>query len=168
MRRTRLAFAIAAAFTFAGAGTAAAQTGNVNATATVLTPLTVTGVSDLAFGNVYPGVAKTIAYTDATNGGKFSIAGYNAAQVNLTFTLPTNLSDGTNLLPIGTWTGYYNTTNSAASGGSTFTPAAAATTTNLAAGALYVFVGATVTPAGNQVAGSYTGTVTMNVAYTGL
>jgi hypothetical protein len=168
MRRTCLALAIAAALTVAGAGTAAAQSGFVNATATVLTPLTVSPVSDLAFGNVYPGVAKTIAYSDATNGGKFSIAGYDAAQVNLTFTLPTDLSDGTNTLPIGTWTGYYNTANNATAGGSTFTPAAAATTTNLAAGVLYVFIGATVTPAGNQVAGSYTNTVTMNAAYTGL
>ena len=167
MRRTYLALAVAAALTVAGAGTAAAQTGNVNATATVLTPLTVTPVSDLAFGNVYPGVAKTVAVADAS-AGTFSVAGYNTAQVNLTFTLPTNLVSGTDNLPIGTWTGYYNTTNSATVGGAAFTPSTSATTTNLAAGALYVFVGATVSPAGTQPAGSYTGTVTMAVAYTGL
>lgn len=154
----------------ATARTAAAQSGNINATATVLQPLTVTGVQDLAFGNVYPGVNKTIDYTDATNGGQFSVTGFGGAQVQVSFTLPTAL-DGPSgaTLPIDSWTGYYNQTNSATTGGSAFSSLSGSTTTTLSGtGDLYVFLGARVVPANNQTAGSYTNTVTMTVAYTGL
>jgi hypothetical protein len=154
--------------TLTTAATASAQSANINATATVLQPLTVAGVRDLAFGNVYPGVNKTTAYSAAT-GGKFSLIGTAAAQVSISFTLPTSLTSGANTLPIGTWTGCYNTAD-ATSGCTAFTPSSSSTTANLApvGGTLYVFVGATITPAGNQVPGSYTAQVTMNAAYTGL
>ena len=42
------------------------------ATATVLAALTVTGASDLQFGNVTPGVNKTVAIADA-GAGRFDI-----------------------------------------------------------------------------------------------
>ena len=149
-------------------GTAAAQSATITANATVLQPLTVSGVRNLDFGNVYPGVNKAAAYTAAT-GGKFSVTGTASAQVNISFTLPTNLSSGGNTLAIGTWTGCHNTTDATA-GCTTFTPSSSNTTTTLAAvgGTLYVFVGATVTPTGNQAQGSYTANVTMTAAYTGL
>ena len=85
----------------------------------------------------------------------------------MTFTLPTNLTFGANNLPIGTWTGQHNATNTVP--GTAFTPSAASTLAVLAAGTgnRFVFIGATVTPAVAQVAGAYTGTVTMNVVYTG-
>ena len=151
------------------APTAAAQSGNINATATVLQPLTVTGARDLAFGNVYPGVSKAIAVGDATS-GRFDLTGVATAQVQFSFTLPTNLTNGGNTLPIGTWTGYYNSTNNAAIGGTAFTPSSSNTTTSLAAvtGQLFVFVGATVSPSGTQAQGAYTGQVTLTAAYTGL
>jgi hypothetical protein len=157
----------------AGATAASAQSANINATANVLQPLTVTGTNNLAFGNVYPGVNKSIAYSDATNAGKFSVTGYGGAQVSVGFTLPTTLNGpSSSTLPIDSWTGYYNTTNSATSGGSTFTPSASVVTTNLSGsggtGSLFVFVGARVSPTGTQTAGAYTNTVTMTVAYTGL
>jgi len=146
-----------------------AQSGNINATATVLQPLTVSGARDLAFGNVYPGVNKSIAVTDVTS-GRFDVTGQAGAQVNISFTLPTNLASGANTLPIGSWTGYHNTTNSASVGGTAFTPSASNTTVNLAAlgGNLFVFVGAQVSPAGTQAQGAYTASVTMSAAYTGL
>lgn len=148
---------------------ASAQSGNINATATVLQPLTVTGARDLAFGNVYPGVNKSIAVADATS-GRFDLTGVASAQVQFSFTLPTNLTNGANTLPIGSWTGYYNTTNNATVGGTAFTPSSSNTTTNLAAitGQLFVFVGATVSPSGTQVQGAYTAQVTLTAAYTGL
>jgi len=141
---------------------------NINATATVVTPLVLTGVRDLGFGNVLPGVNKTIAVADATS-GEFSIAGTPSAEVSMTFTLPANLASGANNLPIATWTGYHNTTNNATAGGSAFTPSGASTLANLAAGTglRFVFVGATVSPAGGQAPGAYTAQVTMNVVYTG-
>jgi len=139
--------------------------GSITATATVQSPITVTGVQNLAFGNVFPGVAKTVAYSDATNGGRFDVTGQASTPVTYSFTLPTNLTSSGNNLPIGSWTGYVNTTN-ATSGGSAITPSATPAGATLSAGgALFFFLGATVTPANNLPAGSYTGTVTLTVSY---
>lgn len=139
--------------------------GSITATATVQSPITVTGAQNLAFGNVFPGVAKTVAYSDATNAGQFSVTGQASTPVTYSFSLPANLTSAANNLPIGSWSGYVNTTNST-SGGSAITPSATpAGATLSAAGALHFFVGATVTPANNLPAGSYTGTVTLTVSY---
>ncbi|HEX5437844.1 MAG TPA: DUF4402 domain-containing protein [Gemmatimonadaceae bacterium] len=169
--RAATAAAAVLTFTAAGASVAAAQTGTINATATVLEPITISGTSELQFGTVFPGVAKTIAVSDA-GAGEFTVGGDGGAQVAVSFNLPTNLASGGNNLPIGSWAGYLNTTNSATSGGSTFTPSGTAFNANLSgttgtAGSMFVFLGATVTPTITQVAGTYTNTVTMTVAYTG-
>jgi Domain of unknown function (DUF4402) len=139
--------------------------GSIQATAQVQTPITVTGTQNLAFGSVFPGVAKAVAYSDVANGGHFSVLGQANTPVTYSFTLPANLTSGGNNLPIGTWLGYVNTLNSTV-GGAAITPSATPATTNLSAlGALFFFVGATVTPSATQVAGAYTGTVTLTVSY---
>src|ERR1700758_4096558 len=76
--------------------------GSITATATVQSPITVTGAQNLAFGNVFPGL--------------FDVTGQASTPVTYSFALPTNLTSGGNNLPIGSWTGYVNTTN-ATSGG---------------------------------------------------
>lgn len=156
------------ALTLVGASVAQAQSANITATAVVLTPLTVTGAASLDFGNVFPGLVKTIAPTAAT-AGRFSITGSGASQVILTFTLPTTLVHTTlpaNTMPIGTFLGGQFATNT--QGSQTPIVVTAPVTTNLAAGSLFVWLGATVTPTITQVAGTYNGTVTMAVVYTGL
>ncbi len=147
-----------------GAVAARAQNNaSVSATASVQQPITVTAGNSLAFGNVFPGVAATVAVSSA-NAGTFTVAGQGSTPVSMTFVLPTNLTSGANNLPIGTWTGDWNTTN--APTGTSFTPSASASSATLSGtGALYVFVGATVTPAVNQTARSYSGTVSMTVTY---
>lgn len=165
MRTITRVSAVLAAILSLAASAAQAQSANISATATVFTAMTVTGARPLAFGNVFPGVASTIPSTDPANSGRFDLTGQNSANVNLTFTLPANLTSGANNLPIGTWSGCSNTTNTV-TGCSAFTPSAAATARAFSGtGALFVFVGGTVTPAANQAAGSYTGTVTMTAAY---
>ncbi|HMV31929.1 MAG: DUF4402 domain-containing protein [Gemmatimonadales bacterium] len=160
---TRVSAALAAILSLSAAG-ASAQSANINATATVYQALTVTGARPLDFGSVFPGVAKSIVVSDATS-GRFDLTGQASANVNVSFTLPTNLTSGANNLPIGTWTGCTNATNTTA-GCSSFTPSASATPTAMSgAGALFVWVGGTVSPAANQAAGSYTGTVTLTAAY---
>ena len=139
--------------------------GSITATAQVQAPITVTGTQNLSFGNVFPGAAKAVAYADAANAGKFSVAGQASTPVTYSFTLPTNLTSGTNNLPIGSWLGYENTT-SGTSGGSGIVPSGTPSTSTLSgSGALFIFLGATVTPPANQPAGSYTGTVTLTVSY---
>lgn len=144
-----------------------AQTANVSATATVVTPLAVTGSAPLAFGNVFQGVNKTVAATDAAS-GRLSITGFGTSQVALTFTLPTNLTSGANNLPINTWDVRSNGTNSTT--GTTIMTVVSGTpvNSNLVAGNLFLFVGGRVQPAAAQVAGAYTGSVVLAAAYTGL
>jgi hypothetical protein len=135
----------------------------INVTASVQQPITVTAGNPLAFGNVFPGVAATVGVASA-NAGTFSVAGQGSAVVSMNFVLPTNLTSGGVNLPIGTWTGNWNTTNSPT--GTSFTPSASGSSATLSGtGTIYVFVGATVTPAVNQAAGSYAGTVSMTVIY---
>ena len=145
-------------------GADAQNSANASVTAEVQQPITVTKTNDLAFGTVFPGLNKTIAVTDA-GAAAFTIAGQAGANVNLTFTIPATLSSGGNTMPIASWSARHNTANSAAAG-TTFTPSASATSTTLnGSGALYVFVGATAQPAVSQVAGTYSGTLTMTVVY---
>src|SRR6266568_3692456 len=72
---TQLSLVVAA---LALTGTALqAQTNNasITATASVQTPINVVGAQQLSFGNVFPGVNKTIAATDLTNAGRFDVTG---------------------------------------------------------------------------------------------
>src|SRR2546425_6959970 len=94
---------------------AAAQsnTGSITATAVVQQPINVTGAVNLAFGNVFPGVAKTIVLT-AAGAGRFDVTGQASTTANVSFTSrPLYLTYGGNNLPI-VFTAGYNTVNSAA------------------------------------------------------
>ena len=148
-----------------GARSAQAQNNaSASVTATVQQPITVTKNNDLSFGNVFPGLDKTIAVT-VGGAAKFTVSGQASTPVNLTFTLPATIASGGNNLTINSWTGHYNTVD-APTGGTSFTPSPSATTATLAVGgSLYVYVGATAAPTASQAAGSYSGTMTMTVVY---
>jgi hypothetical protein len=165
MRTATILSAVLAAGLSVGAATAEAQTSaSIQATATVLSALTVAAGQNLDFGNVTPGVNKTIAIADP-GAGRFDITKAATSGVTLSFTLPTNLNSGGNTLPIGSWTGGWNTSATPA-GATTFTPSAGGTNTAVTAGtALTVYVGATVSPAAAKAAGAYTGNVTLSAVY---
>ena len=152
------------AMTLGVASVASAQnSASMNVTAAVQQPITVVAAANLDFGNVFPGVNKSVAVNDAA-AGRFNVLGQASAPVSLTFVLPANLTFGGNNLPIANWTGNHNT--AATPTGTGFTPSAAATAATLSAsGQLFVYIGAQVTPAINQTAGNYTGTVQMTVVY---
>jgi hypothetical protein len=145
-----------------------AQSANasITARADVRQPITVTGARNLDFGIVIQGTPATVGVIAATS-GRFDATGTASSNVGLTFALPANLTSGANNLSIASWTGCYNgTANNAAVGCTAFTPAAAATNTAFgAAGNLWVFVGATVSPTVAQAVGIYNGTVTMTLTY---
>ena len=146
--------------------TTAAGQNNASATvtATVQQPVTVTKANDLSFGNVFPGLNKTIATADA-GAANFVVAGQASTPVNLTFSLPTTLSSSGNTMPVNSWTGVHNTTASP-TGGSAFTPSATPTSATLHTnGSLYLYVGATAAPGSTQAAGTYSGTMTLTVVY---
>ena len=164
--RNALLLAAAASLLFLPMAVSAQANDQIDVTATVLTPLTVLGTADLDFGNVIPGLNTTILPGDV-GGGVFAIGGSGTLEVQLDFgTLPTNLVDGGNTLPIsfGPSAAGYNT--AATPGILTFDPA---TTMDapLASGAMTVYVGGTVAPAASQPQGVYTGTLQLTVSYTG-
>jgi len=160
----------AAALSLSLATVSQAQTsGSINVNALVRQPITITNGQDLDFGVVLQGTPKTIAETAAA-AGRFDATGTANANVNIDFTLPANLVNGANNLPIGSWTGCYNQSAATNSSGCTAIANMASTTAtafgNVAgAGRLWVFVGATVTPAAAQAVGSYTNTATLTLTY---
>jgi hypothetical protein len=155
---------------------------SITGKATVIQGINVTDITDLDFGWVSPGLAKTIGLTNNASGGQvgignqttgvFTVSAMASSNVQIQFTaLPTILSDGTNNLTIGAYTAGYGIATPFA--GTTFDPA---TGTQVAAGsfpnntisnenAIYVFIGGTVTPTPLQTSGFYTGTITLTATY---
>jgi len=150
-----------------GASLLQAQSASIAATATVVTPITVTGTAPLAFGTVFQGVNRTIAFSDLTS-GRFTLTGNAASQVALTFTLPATLSSGANTLPINTYDVRVNGTNVTAGATALVVTSGVPVNSNFVGGNLFVFVGGRVQPAVAQAQGSYTGSIVLAAAYTGL
>jgi hypothetical protein len=146
-----------------------AVTGTIQATANVLTPLSVsTDARALDFGDVFPGVAKSIAPAAGTS-GLWQIAGNANAEVQMAFTLPTDLSDGTNNMPIsfGATDAAYNDANAVGSAVA-FDPNGTYTDRlEVTGGEGFVWLGGTVNPGPVQPAGNYSATVSLDVVYTG-
>src|ERR1041385_1078863 len=137
MRITKISLAVAA-LVLTGT-TLQAQTNNasITATASVQTPINVVGAQQLNFGNVFPGVNKTVNATDLTNGGRFDVSGQASTPVTLSFTLPATLASGSNTMPIVSYTGVHALLATQA-GGVAFTPASGATPTLSGSGKLVV------------------------------
>src|SRR5437867_11556474 len=116
---TQLSLVVAA---LALTGTALqAQTNNasITATASVQTPINVVGAQQLSFGNVFPGVNKTIAATDLTNAGRFDVTGQASSPVTISFTLPATLGSAAHTMPTVSYTGV-PAQNNAQTGGTAF------------------------------------------------
>ena len=145
-----------------------AVTGTIQATANVLTPLSVsTDLRALDFGDVFPGLNKSIAFTDGTS-GKWQIGGEAAKEIQLAFTLPAALDNGGILMPISfsaTDAAYFGT--DVVGSAVAFDPSGGSTENLDAAGTGFVWLGGTVQPTANQAAGVYAATVSLDVVYTG-
>lgn len=164
----KLTTAAFAAALFLAPSLVEAQSASIQALATVQAPISVANEQDLQFGDVIPGFPTTVAPSDP-DAGRFLVSGAGALEVTLDFgTLPSELDHVTtaSTLPLSFGAGSAGTGTSALSVGSTFDPSATLTT-NLSSGALYVFLGGTVSPVVSQEAGDYDGTITLTVAYTG-
>lgn len=142
-----------------------AQTGTIDANATVQAPLTVAGVDDIEFGDVLPGVNKTIARTVA-EAGSFTVTGQASTPVYLNFDLPTNLISGLNNLAIvfSATSAGVGTTNVQGDANAA-DPNSEVNATLSAGGELWVWLGAEVQPTITQVAGAYTAEITLTVTY---
>lgn len=161
---TKLSLAVAALVLTGTALQAQTNNASVTATATVQTPINVLGAQQLSFGNVFPGVNKTVPASDLANAGRFDVTGQGSAAVTISFSLPATLSSAGNTMPISSFTGIHALVNTQALGAA-FTPSSGATTSLSAGGQLFVWIGAQVQPATNQAAGVYTGSIIMTVVY---
>jgi hypothetical protein len=132
--------------------------------------LSATGVRNLAFGDVLPGVPNTVQPTDVTRSGQFDIGGPSLAQVEITFALPTALAGGggaTTPISFGATSAGYSANGSIASQ-VPFDPRVPFRASLSALGRGTAFVGGLLAPPGTQSAGSYSGSVSVTVALVGL
>jgi len=132
----------------------------------------------LDFGLVAQGANKTIGLTNNVTGlpnqgtqttGRFLVSAAPATNVDLTFTVPTNLVSGANNLLIDTYQYGWALDNAYSN---TPTPFLLGTTditfpTNTVEGrnGVYVFIGATVRPTPAQAIGTYTANITLTATY---
>ena len=162
--RTSFKLALAIVAAAATATPAAAQlSDNIDATATVLAALSVTGDANLAFGNIAPSQTKVVS---AASGGHFAISGASGSSVSFRFnSLPATLQIAG--LTLSSWTGLHRNTNVSA-GATGFTPSAGVSesvTLDAGTGSYFVWIGASLTAAGAVPAGTYTQPVTLEVFY---
>jgi hypothetical protein len=153
---------------------------NGSATATLLAALQVTG-GTLVFGNVYQGVAKTVANNDA-NAGVFQITGAADAQVSIYMQLPDYLQGPTNdrmVVAFGVTDAQVDSTGNIdptafGAGWPNANPHAFPAATRLGGNHMpatavngTIFLGGKVIPSVNQTAGNYTADIVLTVSYTG-
>ncbi len=154
------------------------QTATTQVSARVFTPLAITSNEALRFGNLFsPFAAKTIAWTDnAASGGRarFTITGEGGAELALSITVPTSISAGANNIPLSAVELRHGTTDADATGTVEALNTGTANALNVTMGgaaassqSYFLRIRATATPAANQVAGSYSGTISVAVNYTG-
>lgn len=130
---------------------------------------TATGLQDLNFGTVFPGVPEVVVRTDAARGGRFDVRGFLLLEVRITMTLPATLNaSGGRTIPLvwGANDGGRNTSNNAATA-TAFDPRVPMVTRFGLLGRLYIFLGGRANPGPTTTAGTYTATITLTAAYTG-
>lgn len=175
MRLARAAALLLVAIIIAGspASTSAQEIGIIQATATVVSGMTIVPTHNLEFGIVTPGVNKSIDKAAVGFAGEWTVNGQAGAEVTLTFTLPAALdhSSTSALLPV-----IFNTTDASYDDGSgggqtaptaTINPAVITTTNFGAGGALTVWIGGQANPTVSQSSGAYSGDLELTVTLTG-
>jgi spore coat protein U-like protein len=159
------------ALAICGAGSAVADTATASSTSIIVDPIKITKVADLSFGTIASGsssgrVTVTPAGVRSLTGGavaigggataaKFDVTGTGTMTYSVTLTSDASLSDGTNTMP---FTRIADTSASAITSGDVTAGA-------LIAGKQSIYIGGALDVAANQVAGTYTGTITAVVEY---
>jgi hypothetical protein len=128
-----------------------------------------TGVRDLAFGAVLPGVPTNVLPNDIARSGQFEIRGQFDDPVEITFSLPSVLNGpGAASMPVsfGTMSAGFSTSGSVTN--QVFFDPRVPFRINLSStGQGSGFIGGVLSPSGTQPAGSYAASVTITVAFLG-
>lgn len=132
---------------------------------------TATGINDLTFGNVLPGVPKTISKRTAGAAAEYSVTGDAGDQVLIDFSLPTHLRDNGNTLLIT-----FSATDCAIDSsdpGDQSNPAwddrdpRNTLTATLGSGGLTIWLGARTQPSAQQPSGNYSAEIILTVSPAG-
>lgn len=158
--KTKIMALAAATALFGFQSAANAATGSATASATILSPITVTKTSDLDFGKIVAGAsASTVTLTGAgsfTCGTSLTCTGtHNAAAFDVAGTSGETVTVASDT-SVTLTSGSYSMTASLAP---------TATSLTLVSGAASFNVGGVLSVAGNQAAGSYAGTFNVTVNY---
>lgn len=141
----------------------------VTASGTVLQPLDVTGTNLTFSDEIFPGIDEAVAHTEA-GAAQFDITGEDGREINVEFTLPTELDGaGETTLPISFDTDDAGSNEDDVQGSAVaFDPNSSETLNLSATGTLFIWLGGTVEPASDQAAGAYSGEITLDLTYTGI
>ncbi len=144
------------------------ESADITARANVLERIAVTNQNDLDFGDVIPGFSSSVAPSDPS-AGRFLVTGASGLQFSIGFELPPVLSrdGGGATLPLTFGAGSAGVGPTSLNVSSTFDPSSAFTSTLNGSGERFIFLGGSVTADAAQLDGTYSGTVRLNVAYTG-
>jgi hypothetical protein len=176
MKTAHKRFSYAAIFLLAilSASVFAQESGTIQATATVLPSMSVTGRHDLEFGTVLPATDKSVDKVTVGSAGELRIQGSALAEVVLDFTLPTALAlitDSTALMTIifsSTDASYDDETGGGQSSPTGIIDPRGPNTLDLGAtGRVDIWLGGTVQPGLTQTGGDYSADITLTVSYTG-
>jgi hypothetical protein len=152
----------------------AQESATIQALATVVSSLSITGNQNLQFGAVTPGVSKAVDKTEPGFAGEWEIVGAVGAEITLDFALPDSLllvADSTNGLPISF--GPLDASFDDGSGGGQLAPSGSLDPNGLGTerlgvgGQMIVWIGGVVNPRIAQTGGDYAEDVVLSVAYTG-
>ncbi len=122
-------------------------------------------VRDLAFGPVIVGISTSIGPSHPVRSGQLRLVAPLGTRLRLRFTLPNDLDGPAGAsMPINFSNGDGITVGSAPNSvPQAFNPKATVNMQNTTSTTTNVFLGGTVSPAGNQPQGNYTGTITLTV-----
>ncbi|MEW6051027.1 MAG: hypothetical protein AB1644_08220 [Candidatus Zixiibacteriota bacterium] len=177
MARTLAAVLIAAAWLLPS-GAMSQDVAVGSATATVYATLTVTSTAALDFGNVYQGIAKTIANNNAA-AGVFRVSGQASSVISIYMQLPEYLQGGVSndrmVISFSTTDASVDSTGAnaptgmvAGRGWQNINPHAFPAAAVIGSGGnTDIYLGGKVIPSVNQTAGAYSADVVLTVAYTG-
>ena len=150
-----------------------AQQQVVEASATIVSELTVDQPRGLEFGQVIVDNAKTVLPSEATS-GRVRVSSGATANIAIAFDLSDlsdgvggyALTDGANALPITFGSGAAAWSNDDDGTGQTaFDPTSGIQLSPTTATTFYVFIGGTVTASDTQALGTYTGDITISAEY---
>jgi hypothetical protein len=151
----------------------AQERATIQATATVVSSLTVVGSNNLRFGSVTPGVNKSVDKATIGFAGEWEVTGTSSAELTVGFTLPDSLRTVDTVAAMRISFSSTDASYDDGTGGGQTAPAGTLnpngpSTRRLGAGGqMNVWIGGTVHPSIAQTGGDYAADILLTVAYTG-